>query len=224
MKAVERAEVAVLLIDAAEGVTDQDTKIAGLVLQAERGCVLAVNKWDLRQGAEDARKRFGHELSRHFPFLAHAPVIYMAGATGYHLPQLFAAIERVAEGFRRRVATGPLNREIERLVARQPPPMSGGRAVRIYYATQVGDGPPRFVLFTNRPKGLPDSYVRYLENGLREAFGFAGTPVVLAARAREQTPKGGTRKTVRPKRGGVKRGEKPGRKARGKGGVGRRGR
>lgn len=220
MKAVERAEVAVLLMDAAEGVTDQDTKIAGLVLQAERGCVLAVNKWDLHKGEEDARKRFGLEIERHFPFLAHAPVVYMAGATGYHLPQLFAAIDLVAEGFRRRVATGPLNREVERLVARQPPPLSGGRAVRIYYATQVGDGPPRFVLFTNRPKGLPDAYRRYLENGLREAFGFAGVPVVLAARAREQTPRKGMPKPA----GGAKRDGKVGRKARGKGGVGRRGR
>jgi GTP-binding protein len=190
LKAVERAEVAVLLMDAAEGVTDQDTKIAGLVLQAGRGCVLAVNKWDLRQGEEDAQKRFGHELARHFPFLAHAPVIYMAGATGYHLARLFSAIDKVAEGFRRRVATGPLNREVERLTARQPPPLSGGKPVRIFYATQVADAPPRFVLFTNRPRGLPESYLRYLENGLREAFGFAGVPVALTARAREQTEKG----------------------------------
>jgi GTP-binding protein len=199
MKAVERAEVAVLLMDAVEGVTDQDTKIAGLVLKAGRACVLAVNKWDLRQGEEDAQKRYGRELARHFPFLAHAPVIYMAGATGYHLPRLFSAVDKVAEGFRRRVATGPLNREIERLVARQPPPLSGGKPVRVYYATQVGHGPPRFVLFANRPKGLPDSYLRYLENGLREAFDLAGTPVLLSVRAREQAGKGG------PRRGGGSR-------------------
>jgi GTP-binding protein len=207
MKAVERAEVAVLLIDAAEGVTDQDTKIAGLILQAGRACVLAVNKWDLRQGEEDARKRFGHELARQFPFLAHAPVIYMSGATGYHLARLFAAVDQVAEGFRRRVATGPLNREIERLVARQEPPLSGGRPVRVYYATQVGDGPPRFVLFTNRPRGLSDSYLRYLENGLRDAFGLQGTPVLLSARARDQAARGGGAKP-----GGAKPVGRPGRK------------
>ncbi len=212
MKAVERAEVAVLLMDAAEGVTDQDTKIAGLVLQAGRGCVLAVNKWDLRQDEEDAQKRFGHELARHFPFLAHAPVIYMAGATGYHLARLFAAVDRVAEGFRRRVATGPLNREVERLTARQPPPLSGGKPVRIFYATQVADAPPRFVLFTNRPKGLGDSYLRYLENGLREAFGFAGVPVALTARAREQTGKGSERAGKSGGKSGGKTGGKSGRK------------
>jgi len=207
LKAVERAEVAVLLIEAVEGVTDQDTKIAGLVLQAGRGCVLAVNKWDLRQGEEDAQKRFAHELSRQFPFLAHAPVIYMAGATGYHVPKLFAAVDQVAAGFRRKVATGPLNREIERLVARQAPPLSGGRAVRIYYATQVGDGPPRFVLFTNRPRGLGDTYLRYLENGLREAFGLVGTPVLLSARARDQAARGGRAKPGATKRAGRKGGK-----------------
>lgn len=218
MKAVERAEVAVLLMDAAEGVTDQDTKIAGLVLQAGRACVLAVNKWDLRQGEEDDQKRFGHELSRQFPFLAHAPVIYMSGATGYHLARLFAAVDQVAAGFRRRVATGPLNRELERLVARQEPPLSGGRAVRIYYATQVGDGPPRFVLFTNRPRGLSETYLRYLENGLREAFGLQGTPVLLSARARDQTAKGGgPRRGGAPRAGGAKRGERATQKGRGKG-------
>jgi len=185
---VERAEVAVLLMDATEGVTDQDTKIAGQILQANRACVLAVNKWDLKKGEDDARRRVTSELARQFPFLAHAPMVFIAGKTGYQLARLFTAIDEVAAAFRLRVGTGPLNRAVEQLTARQPPPRAGGRAVRIYYATQVTSGPPRFVLFTNRPDGLTTSYLRYLENGLREAFDFVGTPIELKIRQREQAP------------------------------------
>jgi GTP-binding protein len=190
MGAVERAEVAVLMMDATEGITDQDTKIAGQVLEAGRGCVLAVNKWDVHQGEPEARRRLTAELERQFPFLAHAPVVFMAGRTGYHVTRLFAAIDRVAAAFRQRVGTGPLNRAIEELVQRRSPPLVKGRTVRIFYATQVGAAPPRFVVFTNRPEGLTAGYLRYLENGLRAAFDFTGTPVQIKVRRREQTAKG----------------------------------
>jgi len=193
LEALERAEVAVLLMDAAEGVTDQDTKIAGQVLQAGRGCVLAVNKWDVRKGEETARREVTRQLERQFPFLAHAPVVFIAGQTGYHLDRLFGAVDKVAAAFRLRIGTGPLNRAVEQLVARQAPPLVKNRPVRVFYATQVGAAPPRFVLFSNRPEGVTAPYLRYLENGLRTAFDFTGTPIRLTVRRREQRDKPGGR-------------------------------
>jgi GTP-binding protein len=113
-------------------------------------------------------------------------MVFIAGRTGLQLGRLFAAVDEVAAAFRRRVATGPLNRAVEGLTARQPPPRVRGRAVRVYYATQVSAAPPRFVLFANRPEGLTGPYLRYLENGLREAFDFTGTPIEIKVRQREQ--------------------------------------
>ena len=194
MEAVARAEVAVLLMDAEEGVTEPDTKIAGQILKAMRGCVLVINKWDTQKGDEEARARQLHEMNRLFPFLSHAPVVFLSGLSGYRVQQLFPAINLVAEAFRRRIGTGELNRAIEELVARQPPPMSGRRPVRIYYATQVGAAPPRIVLFTNKPEGLQAGYLRYLENGLRKAFDFTGTPVIIQLRHRDKEKRGKKRR------------------------------
>lgn len=186
MSALKRAEVAVLLIDATEGVTDLDTKIAGQVIQARRACVLAVNKWDTRKGDAEALAAISSEMERLFPFLAHAPVVRISGRSGHNVGQLFAAVDKVAAAFRRRIPTGELNRAVEQLVARQEPPRAKGRRVRIYYATQVGTAPPRMVLFSNRPEGLSGPYLRYLENGLRDAFDFTGTPLKLDVRHRDK--------------------------------------
>ncbi|MDH4228386.1 MAG: ribosome biogenesis GTPase Der [Nitrospirota bacterium] len=191
MEALEHAEVAVLLMDATEGATVQDTRIAGLILDSRRACVLGINKWDLWRDNEEARRRIIEELERHFPFLAHAPTVYLSGQTGFHLNQLFAAIDTSVASYRRRIGTGELNREVERLFARRQPPVFRGRAIRIYYATQIGAAPPRFALFTSSPEGITEAYRRYLENGLREAFGFAGVPLSLAFRHRNKEKRAG---------------------------------
>ncbi|MDH5526449.1 MAG: ribosome biogenesis GTPase Der [Nitrospirota bacterium] len=201
MEALKRAEVAVLLMDASEGVTEQDTKIAGLVLNSHRACVLGINKWDLHKGDDEARQGALSEISRHFPFLVHAPTVFLSGQTGFHLTQLFTAVDKVGAGFRLRIGTGELNRTIEGLIQRQAPPNHKHRAVRIYYATQVGAAPPRFVLFVNMPDGITDSYKRYLENGLREAFGFQGVPLHIAVRHRDKEKREVSRRSVSSRRG-----------------------
>ncbi|MFQ5509829.1 MAG: ribosome biogenesis GTPase Der [Leptospirillia bacterium] len=190
MGALERAEVAVLLMDAEEGVTEQDTKIAGQILRTLRSCILVVNKWDIKKGDDEARKWLEKELDRLFPFLEFAPVLFLSGQTGHNMPRLFAAIDKVTQAFRRRIPTGELNRTVEQLIAHQPPPLLRHRPVKIYYATQVGAAPPRFVLFTNQPEGLGKGYLRYLENGLREAFDFTGTPVRISVRHRSKDKRG----------------------------------
>lgn len=187
MTAIERSEVAVILMDGEEGITEQDTKIAGHVLLTKRGCVLVVNKWDTQKGDSEARKRTESELHRRFPFLTFAPVLFMSGLTGMRVSRLFEQVDEVAESFRRRIPTGELNRAVNDLIARQSPPMLRHRPVRIYYATQVAAAPPRFVLFCNQPDGLEKGYLRYLENGLRERFGFTGTPLTISVRHRDKT-------------------------------------
>jgi GTP-binding protein len=187
MEGLDRAEVSVLLIDASEGITEQDTKIAGQILRGRRSCIIAINKWDLHKGDDDARKRIKDALHRQFPFLSFAPTLFLSGLSGFNLSKLFPHIDQVAEAFRRRIPTGELNRTVERLVAKQEPPLYRNRRVRIYYATQAGTAPPRFILFTNMPDGLSDSYLRYLENGLREAYDFVGTPLAISVRHRDKS-------------------------------------
>lgn len=186
MSALKRAEVAVLLMDATEGVTDLDTKIAGQIIQARRGCILGINKWDTKKGDAEALTAITSEMERLFPFLAHAPVVRISGLSGHNMGQLFTAINRVAVSFRRRIPTGEMNRAVEYLVSRQEPPRLKGRRVRIYYATQVKAAPPRIVLFSNQPDGLTGPYQRYLENGLRTAFDFTGTPLKFDVRHRDK--------------------------------------
>ncbi|MBI5137170.1 MAG: ribosome biogenesis GTPase Der [Nitrospirae bacterium] len=186
MQGLDRAEVAVLLLDATEGITEQDTKISGQIIQARRGCIIAFNKWDLHKGDDDTRARIKRELDRLFPFLTFAPTMFLSGLSGFNLSKLFPRIDAVAAAFRRRIPTAELNRTIEQLVARQEPPLHKNRRVRIYYATQAGVAPPRFVLFTNMPGGIQEPYLRYLENGLRAAYDFVGTPLAISVRHRSK--------------------------------------
>ncbi len=186
MQGLDRAEVTVLLLDATEGITEQDTKIAGQILRARRSCIIGINKWDLHKGDDRTRAHIKDELDRLFPFLSFAPTLFLSGLSGFNLSKLFPRIDAVAEAFRRRIPTGELNRTIEQLVARQEPPLYRNRRVRIYYATQAGTAPPRIVLFTNMPDGLTPGYLRYLENGLREAYGFVGTPITISVRHRSK--------------------------------------
>ncbi len=184
-RAIARADVAVLLIDAAEGVTDQDAAIVGEASEAGCGLIVAVNKWDLMKGkGDDAVKDFDAELHRRLTFLAHAPVLHISALTGDRVAKLLETVARVAAARRHRVPTSALNQFVGAVTAVHPPASPGRREVRILYAAQTGVAPPTFVLFTNVATKFHFSYERFLMNRLREAFGFEGSPIRLQVRRR----------------------------------------
>jgi GTP-binding protein len=185
LAAVRRADVALILVDGVEGVTDQDTKIGGEAHEAGCASILVVNKWDCRAGQPDAADEFHRALQDQFKYLAYAPVAFVSALSGLRVMSLFRVIDAAAAERARRISTAELNATIEAAVARRPPPADRGRAVRIRYATQTGVKPPTFVLFTTTAGKLHFSYMRYVENCLREAYGFRGTPIRLAVRGRE---------------------------------------
>jgi GTP-binding protein len=207
-RAVEAADVAVVLVDAIEGATEQDGAIAGAAEKAGCGVIVAVNKWDLvKAEGPDFSKRFDEEMHRRLKFLDFAPVLHISAATGERTPRLLETIDRVAEARKRRVSTGELNRFVEAVTAGHPPASPGRKAVRILYAAQVGVAPPSFVFFTNVATTFHFSYQRFLINQLRESFGFLGTPIRMQVRARRDHQGAGHRERVKggPKDSRVKR-------------------
>ncbi|HVN77029.1 MAG TPA: ribosome biogenesis GTPase Der [Thermoanaerobaculaceae bacterium] len=176
-RAIERAEVCLLLVDAGEGLTAQDTHVAGYVAEAGRGVVVVVNKADLVVGEDrEARRRLKEQVLHRLKFLKDTPTVFVSALTGMGVPHVLPAALEVGEAFRTRVGTGELNRVLRAAWERQPPP-AGKRPPRLFYATQAGSGPPRFVLFVSGTGKLHFSYLRYLENSVREAFPLAGTPI-----------------------------------------------
>ena len=180
--ALDRAEVAVVLIDASEPLTEQDLRIVGMVIEAGRGLVLAFNKWDLVD--EDRRRFLDHELDRQLHTARWAPRVNLSAVTGRHIDRLVPAIETALAGWETRVPTGRLNAWLAALVAATPPPVRGGKQPKILFATQPGTAPPHFVLFTTG--FLEASYRRFIERRLREEFGFAGSPVRVSVRPRDK--------------------------------------
>ena len=184
-RAIEQADVVVLVLDATAGVTDQDAAIAGEAEKAGRGIIVAVNKWDLmKHRGADFPKTFDAELRRHLKFLDYAPVLHISAATGERLPRLLETIDKVAAARQKRVPTAELNRFIAAVTAVHPPASPGRREVRILYAAQTSVTPPTFVFFTNVATTFHFSYSRFLENRLREAFGFVGSPIRIQVRRR----------------------------------------
>jgi GTP-binding protein len=184
-RAVENADVAVVLIDSTEGPTEQDGAIAGAAEKAGCGIIVAANKWDLVKGnGPDFPRSFDDGLRRRLKFLEFAPVIHISAATGERTLRLLEVIDEVAAARRKRVSTGELNRFVEAVTSVHPPASPGRRAVRILYAAQVGVAPPAFVFFTNVATTFHFSYQRFLVNQLRESFGFLGTPIRIQVRAR----------------------------------------
>ena len=187
VKGLSRADVALVLIDAAEGITEQDERIAGLVNEEGKGLILILNKWDLLQDKEDAYKRFMADIQQRLKFADYAPVFTISAKTRQRITKVFDEIDLVVAESEKRVPTAELNRVFERLTAAHEPPLYRGRRVKYYYITQVGIKPPTFVVFVNYPDGVHFSYLRYIENNLRESFGFSGTPVrIFAKRRREE--------------------------------------
>ncbi|MDF0642799.1 MAG: ribosome biogenesis GTPase Der [Nitrospira sp.] len=185
LRAIGRSDVAVLLLDGEEGITEQDTKIAGLIIRQGRACLLLVNKWDLREGDVEARQRFERDLERRFPFLTWAPVLFGAAVKPDSLRRLFPAIDGVYASFTRRIPTGELNQLLQTILATHPLPTRKGKPTKITksaFMTQVATRPPVFALFVGHPENITPAYLRYLEHRLREAYGFSGTPIRLLVR------------------------------------------
>ncbi|CAN5662259.1 ribosome biogenesis GTPase Der [soil metagenome] len=187
-RAIDQADVAVLLIDSTEGVTDQDAAIAGEAEKAGCGIVIVANKWDLMKGqGTNFSKDFDDRLRQQLKFLDFAPILHISALTGERAPKVLETIDKVAEARMRRVPTAELNRFIQTVTAAHPPASPGKREVRIMYATQKSVAPPTFLLFTNVATEFHFSYQRYLVNQLRETFNLIGTPVRLYVRRRART-------------------------------------
>ena len=186
-RAIERADVVILVIDAAQGVTDQDAAIGGDAHKAGRGIILAANKWDLmKEHGPDAYKAFDERLRYQLKFLEYAPILHISAKTGERTPKLLEMVDKVAASRRHRVGTSDLNRFIEQITQAQLPVSPGHKNVRVLYAAQTGVAPPTFVFFTNVATKLHFSYERFLENQLREKYGFLGTPIRISVRKRSR--------------------------------------
>jgi GTP-binding protein len=183
---LERADVALIVLDPTEGLRDMDATIAGYAFEAGRGIVLVVNKWDLADEKKLKQKAFEQAVRDHLKFLAFAPIVFVSAATGRGVPKMLLTAEKVAEAGKTRVTTGVLNRIIAKAAEKQAPKAATGKDINILYATQVGVSPPTFLIAVNRPVDLHFSYRRYLENQLRKELGFEGCPVVLKVRGRQR--------------------------------------
>ena len=184
VSAVERADV--LVIDATEGVTEQDAKIAGIAHDRGRGMIIAVNKWDAVEKDNHSVKEYTNKIRNVLSFMPYAEILFISAKTGQRLPKLFDILEVVIQNHQLRIATGVLNDILTEAVAMQQPPSDKGRRLKIYYMTQVGIKPPSFVLFVNDKRLMHFSYTRYLENKIREAFGFGGTSLKFFIRERKE--------------------------------------
>ncbi len=194
-RALQRADVAVVVFDASIGVGRRDAAIAGEAERAGCGVVLAANKWDLVKGREEGfSKRFDQEIRDGLKFAEYAPIVHLSALTGERAPKLLEMVERVDRARGEHVATGELNRLLDRVTRSHPPASQNGREVKIQYATQIGVKPPRFLFFTNTASSLHFSYERFLTNRLRQAFGFLGSPIQLRFRAKRRLSRRSRRK------------------------------
>ena len=185
--AIERAEVCLILIDARDGVTEQDTKIAGLAHEAGKASIIVVNKWDLVEKETGTLEKMRKEILRDLSFMSYAPVLFISALTGQRTDKLFELINFVADQNAMRITTGMLNDVLADAQARVQPPTDKGRRLKIYYITQTGVRPPTFVVFCNSRELFHFSYQRYLENQIRGVFGLEGTPIRLIIRQKGET-------------------------------------
>ena len=186
LRAVDRSDVVLMVIDAIDGVTEQDKKIAGYAHEAGKGIVLVVNKWDLYDKDNTSTLRYTENLRRELVFMQYAPVVFVSAMTKQRIHRLPEVIHYVAEQNAMRISTSVLNQVVEDAIAINPPPTEKGQRLKILYATQVKIKPPTFGIFVNEPEIMHFSYQRYLENKLREAFGFEGTPLQMIIRGKNE--------------------------------------
>lgn len=184
IRSIRECDIAVLVIDATEGISDQDKKISALITEAGKGIIIAVNKWDLVAKETNTMNQFEKQISKDVPFLEYAPKIYISAVTKQRLNQIFDKSMEVYEQCIKRVSTGLLNKIINDAYAMNPPSTVKNKRLKILYSTQINTQPPTFVMFTNNGDLMKDHYKRYMEKKLREAFGFFGTPIRIALRER----------------------------------------
>ena len=184
--AVERADVVLMVIDATEGITEQDAKIAGIAHERGKGIIIVVNKWDAIEKNDKTMNEFEKEIRKTLAYMPYAEIMYVSAATGQRLGKLYDMIDMVMENQTLRVATGVLNEIMAEAVAMQQPPSDKGKRLKLYYITQVSVKPPTFVIFVNDKELMHFSYTRYLENKIREAFGFRGTSLKFFIRERKE--------------------------------------
>ncbi len=188
VSAVERADIAVLVIDAKEGVTEQDAKIAGIAHERGKAVIVAVNKWDAVEKDNHTMKKYTARIREVLSFMAYAEILFISAVTGQRLTKLYETIDMVNENHSMRISTGVLNEIMAEAVALQQPPSDKGKRLRLYYITQVSVKPPTFVIFVNDKELMHFSYTRYIENQIRETFGFRGTPLKFFIRERKERP------------------------------------
>ncbi|MBO6259504.1 MAG: ribosome biogenesis GTPase Der [Lachnospiraceae bacterium] len=188
--AVEKADVTVLVIDATEGVTEQDAKIAGIAHDRGKGMIIAVNKWDAVEKNDKTMNEFKKKIESILSFMPYAVIIFISALTGQRLPKLYDTIDTVAENNAMRVQTGVLNEIMSEAVVMQQPPTDKGKRLKLFYITQVSVKPPTFVIFVNDKELMHFSYTRYIENQIRNAFGFQGTPLKFIIRERKEKDAG----------------------------------
>ncbi|MCI8463202.1 MAG: ribosome biogenesis GTPase Der [Lachnospiraceae bacterium] len=189
VSAVERADIVVLVIDAMEGVTEQDAKIAGIAHDRGKAVIIAVNKWDAVEKDDKTIYRVTERIRNVLSYMPYAEILFVSAKTGQRLPKLFETIDMVSENHAMRVATGVLNEIMTEAVALQQPPSDKGKRLRLYYITQVSVKPPTFVIFVNSRELMHFSYTRYIENQIRQTFGFRGTPLRFIIRERNEKEK-----------------------------------
>lgn len=195
IKSIKECDVALLVIDAKEGISDQDKKISSIITEAGKGLVIAINKWDLIEDKKsNTINKFEKYLANEIPFLEYAPKIFISAVTRQRLPQIFEEGKKVYEQATKRISTGLLNKVVKEAYALNPPQTVKGKRLKVLYTTQVGIQPPHIVIFANNSDLLKDHYKRYIENKLREAFGFFGTPVKISVRERAE---GAAKRNVR---------------------------
>lgn len=185
LKAIERSDVVLVLIDAKTGIREQDKRIAGYAHDAGRAIIIVVNKWDTVKSDDKAMKKFEEDIRQQFQFLDYAPIVFLSAKTKKRLHTLIPVILMVSENHVKRIQTNVLNDVIMDAIAMNPTPTYKGKRLKVLYATQVATGPPSFVIFVNDPELLHFSYKRFLENKIRDAFGFTGTPIKIFARKRQ---------------------------------------
>ncbi|GGL47037.1 ribosome biogenesis GTPase Der [Sporolactobacillus putidus] len=185
-RAIEESDVVLVLINGEEGIIEQDKKIAGIAHDAGRAVIIVVNKWDAVNKDDKTMDKFRKKIRDEFQFISYAPIVFLSALTKQRLPQLLPMIQQVAENHSLRVQTSLLNDCIMDTVAMTPPPSDKGRRLKIYYATQVAVRPPVFILFVNDPELLHFSYIRHIENRIRETFGFVGTPIKILSRKKNE--------------------------------------
>lgn len=186
LRNIEDCHLALFLIDAKQGITDQDVRIAGFAHEAGRAIVIVVNKWDTVVKNEKSMKEYEKDFRFRLKYLSYAPMIFVSALTGQRVYKIFSLVEQTMDQYRTRVTTGHLNRVIETSIKRFPPPVFKGRRIKFYFHTQIAIQPPTFVFFVNAPQGIHFSYERYLQNQMRKELGLTFTPLRLIFRSKKK--------------------------------------